>query len=88
MVKPSFLPEVKTHAPMGLEPPGCAVFYMANSVGSVGLSAIICATPPSPNLHSLGLSTARRVAPCQRSVYLGLIPIGHACAAGRGVRRS
>ena len=48
-----------------------------------GLERIIWAMP-TPGLRSLGLDVARRVAPCQRPVYSGLVPIGHGCAADRG----
>jgi hypothetical protein len=47
-----------------------------------GLSAIIRATP-TPGLCNLGLNTVRLVMAWPRSVHLGLIPVGHECAAGR-----
>jgi hypothetical protein len=49
-----------------------------------GPSAIIRAMS-TLGLH-LGLDAACPVVPCKRSAHSGLAPIGHECAAGRGVR--
>jgi hypothetical protein len=38
-----------------------------------------------PSLHSLGLGAVRRIAPCQRPMHSGLVPVGHECDAGRGM---
>jgi hypothetical protein len=37
-----------------------------------------------PGLHGRGLGVARCVVPCHRPAHLGLVVIGHECAAGRG----
>jgi hypothetical protein len=34
----------------------------------------------------MGLGMARHVVPCHRPTQLGLVPIGHECATGRGMR--
>jgi hypothetical protein len=46
-------------------------------------SAIIWATS-APGLRSLEFGAACRVAPCQRSVHLRLVPIGYECTVGQG----
>jgi hypothetical protein len=49
-----------------------------------GPSAIIRATS-TPSLHSLGLDTVHRVAPCKWHAHLGLVSISHECAASEGM---
>jgi hypothetical protein len=59
--------------PRAIGLPSCLMFPVANDVGAAMASGIIILTIPIPSLRSLGLDVARRIVPCGRSTYSGLV---------------
>jgi hypothetical protein len=72
-VKPAFYRGWSHAYSWGPGLPSSLVFSVTEDLGAAMVPDVIIMATPTPGLCSLGLGAARRVVPCRRSAYSGLV---------------